>query len=82
MSPYSISFVSKFIGACPETNYYRSGVGFGGGLEYAAVDHINLRLDFEHTRWQSKTFTDSIGDTAKVSPDENAARVAVIYNFK
>ena len=69
-------------GDCPNHNFLMQGVGFNAGLEFAATDTINLRLDYEHTAWQSSTVTDSSGDTAKISPTDNSVRAAVIYAFK
>jgi opacity protein-like surface antigen len=69
-------------GDCPNHNFLMQGVGFNAGLEFAATDTLNLRLDYEHTAWQSTSVTDSAGDTARISPTDNSVRAAVIYAFK
>lgn len=68
-------------GDCPNHNFLMQGAGYNAGLEFAATDHINLRLDYEHIQWQSTSISDSTGDTAKISPHDDSVRAAVIYNF-
>ena len=69
-------------GVCSNGSNTLNGFRFGGGVEVAATDNFHMRIDFQHTNWQSKSFTDVGGGTATINPSDNTARLGLIYALK
>lgn len=57
------------------------GVRFGTGVEVATETKINVRLDYQHTRWDSHIESDGAGGTFSLAPAEDTARIGVVYPF-
>lgn len=58
-----------------------TGVRFGLGSETAISSNMTVRADWAYTSYQSKTWSDSVGDKLTVSPTSNTFRVGLAYSF-
>jgi opacity protein-like surface antigen len=57
------------------------GLTTGLGVDYAMSSNWLLRADWTYTMYQSWSYTDSAGNTARVKPRENQLRLGVAYKF-
>lgn len=59
-----------------------TGYNIGGGVEYAATDHLILRAEYRYTDFGSKTFHGLWGEeTAKIKLSTHDVRVGLAYKF-